>query len=301
MERLMAINWKLRSRSILAALFILSAFAVAMAQEPRSAAVELGSHTAKNGFMNEDEIRDKFNNWKLDEDARAWLAAMNYDIARIESVTAVKPHGEKADVVVRIRIAKRSDPEYGDIPQSRKDAEGKQNGIVEKAEGISIKLVSGPNGFNQVDKRWLRQYAKMWNMPADVVAALRLFTGEEKPTGPSRRPERMFLTELDKAAQSSVVEFFTANKEKIVSDILAGDGPNRAKWLMVALRSGNNTRWTVRPIEEAIRFYSKGPVELTRAGSLKIGRVTMQRKGGDGGRETANQLQFKINPALLFV
>jgi R.HinP1I restriction endonuclease len=26
----------------------------------------------------------------------------------------------------------------------------------------------------------------------------------------------------------------------------------------------------------------------------------MQRKGGDGGRETARMLQFKINPALLF-
>ena len=26
----------------------------------------------------------------------------------------------------------------------------------------------------------------------------------------------------------------------------------------------------------------------------------MQRKGGDGGRKTAQMLQFKINPALLF-
>ena len=26
----------------------------------------------------------------------------------------------------------------------------------------------------------------------------------------------------------------------------------------------------------------------------------MQRKGGDGGRKTANMLQFKINPAELF-
>ncbi len=28
--------------------------------------------------------------------------------------------------------------------------------------------------------------------------------------------------------------------------------------------------------------------------------MTMQRKGGDGGRNTANMLQFKINPAALF-
>ncbi|MCR2123219.1 type II restriction endonuclease, partial [Campylobacter upsaliensis] len=34
-------------------------------------------------------------------------------------------------------------------------------------------------------------------------------------------------------------------------------------------------------------------------GSLKIGKVTMQRKGGDGGRESAKMLQFKIDPCKL--
>lgn len=34
--------------------------------------------------------------------------------------------------------------------------------------------------------------------------------------------------------------------------------------------------------------------------NLKIGKITMQRKGGDNGRETAKMLQFKINPAELF-
>ncbi|WP_078214738.1 hypothetical protein [Bacillus mycoides] len=38
---------------------------------------------------------------------------------------------------------------------------------------------------------------------------------------------------------------------------------------------------------------------MTRSGSLRIGRITIQRKGGDAGRETARMLQFKINPALL--
>jgi len=51
---------------------------------------------------------------------------------------------------------------------------------------------------------------------------------------------------------------------------------------------------------DTIKFFSDGKVEITRTGNLKIGRVTMQRKGGDGGRETAKQLQFKINPVQLF-
>jgi len=37
-----------------------------------------------------------------------------------------------------------------------------------------------------------------------------------------------------------------------------------------------------------------------KIGSLKIGRIAMQRKGGDDGRKTAQMVQFKINPAELF-
>jgi hypothetical protein len=40
----------------------------------------LGSQTAKNGFLNEDDdIVIKFNNWKNDEDTRKWLLIMEYN------------------------------------------------------------------------------------------------------------------------------------------------------------------------------------------------------------------------------
>jgi hypothetical protein len=32
------------------------------------------------------------------------------------------------------------------------------------AENISIKLVSNPTGYNQVDKRWTNTYKEMWNI-----------------------------------------------------------------------------------------------------------------------------------------
>ncbi len=84
-------------------LFQLLLFGNFVCTQTSAAKVELGSETARNGFRNEDEIRDKFNGWKADADARIWLAAMNYKVADIESVTAAKPHGEKADVEVRIK------------------------------------------------------------------------------------------------------------------------------------------------------------------------------------------------------
>lgn len=248
----------------------------ANAQKPDTAA-ERGSITAKNGFRNEDQIRDKFNRWKTDKDARAWLKAMGYKLGTLKNVVATKPHGQKADVQLKLTTTSG-----------------------EAVEGISIKLVSSENGFNQVDKRWLKSYATMWKMPPDVIQAMKLYLGEDPPTGRSRRPDRMYLNELRDAERTAVIEFFTENKEGIVSDLLAGDGKHAADWFMVTLKNTESPRWTIRSMSETVSFFSEGPVVMTRYGNLKIGRVSMQRKGGDNGRETAKMLQFKINPALVF-
>jgi hypothetical protein len=255
---------------------VVLAIASTNAQTARSALAELGSQTAKNGFKNETEIATKFNNWKTDSDAQSWLGSMNYKLADVENVIAGKPHGEKADVEVRVRT---------------------RSG--EKIEGISIKLVSSPNGFNQIDKRWLSHYAKMWKMPANVETALKYFVGETPPIKTSRDPKRMYLNELDDASQKAIVDFFTENKAAIDSDLFAGDGVHAAGWVMVALKANEKTKWALRTSADTIRFFGEGPVVITRAGNLKIGRITMQRKGGDGGRETAKMLQFKINPVQL--
>src|SRR5207302_8065279 len=129
----------------------------------------------------------------------------------IESLAATRPNGEKADVEIRVKI---------------KSGELK--------EGISIKLVSSPHGFNQIDKRWLSHYVKMWNTPPNVENALKLFVGETPPNKPSRAPNRMFLDELDAASQKAVIDFFTANRANILHDLFSGDGPHAANWVMVA-------------------------------------------------------------------
>ena len=70
--------------------------------------VELGSQTAKNGFRNEQDICDKFENWSKDEDAQKWLSIMQYDLNEIEYVKAVVLHGYKADVNVQVQIKLKS-------------------------------------------------------------------------------------------------------------------------------------------------------------------------------------------------
>ena len=247
------------------------------AQKTDDPKVALGSKTAKGGFQNEDEIRDKFSRWQTDAEARVWLETMNHRIAEITSVSATKPHGEKADVEVTVKT---------------------KSG--ERVDRISIKLVSSPQGFNQIDKRWVATYAKMWSMPPEVVDALKLFVGETPPKAPSRDQRRMYLNELDQQSQQAVLDFFTAHKAEIVSDLLSGDGAHAADWMMVTYKATDKPQWVIKSSATAIKFYSEGPVEFTRTGNLKIGRITMQRKGGDNGRETAKMLQFKINPVQLF-
>lgn len=267
----------MRSHRSLLILILLFVFAAASFGQATQSAIELGSRTAKNGFKNETEIAGKFNNWKADSDARDWLRTMGYEASSIENVSAGKPHGEKSDVMVKVKTASG-----------------------EFSEGISIKLVSTENGFNQIDKRWLSHYVRMWKMPDDVRDALKLFLGEVPPTGKSRRPERMYFNEMDEDTRQAVLKFFTDNREQIVSDIFEGDGIYKAGWLMVAQKNKQSQRWVLRTIGETAAFFSEGKIEFTRNGNLKIGRITMQRKGGDGGRDSAKMLQFKINPALLF-
>lgn len=258
-------------------LSLLSSVHSVVAQDADPQKVQLGSTTAKNGFKNEDSIRDKFSAWQTDKDAQAWLKAMNYDVAEITNVSATKPHGQKADVEVAVKTKTR-----------------------EQVEKISIKLVSSSTGFNQVDKRWLAKYATMWKMPIDVVETLKLYVGESPPLKGARHEERMYLNEFPEVTQQAVIDFFKANKKEIVSDLLAGDGEHAAGWFMVTFKGTEKPRWLIRSLEDTIRFYSEGDVVMTRAGNLKIGRISMQRKGGDNGRETAKMLQFKINPVQLF-
>ncbi len=206
---------------------------------------------------------------------------MGYDLKQIEKVEATKLHGYKTDVQVQVKI------------------------YLKKAistENLSIKLVSNPQGFNQIDKRWVDTYVKMWHMPKDISGALKKFTGETPPkiTKNLKDKRRLLLNEMDAAIQKKIIAFFTKNKILVVSDILKGRDQFSAEWMLVALNANQKSTWVLKSINEAMNLFGGGDVRITAQGSLKIGRIGMQRKGGDGGRKTAQMLQFKINPVELF-
>lgn len=245
--------------------------------------VELGSNTAKNGFKNENFVVNTFNNWQNNTLAQSWLKAMKYNLRDIQSVKAQKIKGGfKADVQVVILVQIKL-----------------QN--LQDVQNIQVKLVSNPQGFNQVDKRWLKNYNELWNFPDELLEILQYFTGEKSPKIKNPKDKRrMFLTEFTKEEQEQVINFFIKNQALVVNDILKGRGQFASEWFLVILKiEKQDLKWLLKPINEVINFYS-GEVLITDRGSLKIGKITMQRKGGDNGRISANMLQFKINPCELF-
>lgn len=242
--------------------------------------IQKGSQTAKNGFKNELDICDKFNNWQTDKEAQQWLYIMQYNLDEIEYIVASVLHGYKADVNIQVKIKFKT---------------------VVDTENIQVKLVSNKKGFNQVDKRWLFHYREMWNIPDDIYKLLQYFTGEIKPYRQNVRDyRRMFIDEFTDNEQNSLLRWFKDNKTLVLSDIIKGRGKFSAEWILVAQKLDNNARWVLVNINQALQHYSKGDVLISPKGSIYIGNVTIQRKGGDNGRDTANMLQFKLDPSQLF-
>ncbi len=256
--------------------------------------VRIGSETAKGGFANERAIAEKFDNWKKDKEAQKWLTIMGYDLKEIENVKAVILHGYKTDVQVKVTI-------------TLKDAISVQN--------LSIKKANNDADYNQIDKRWVRNYIDLWNIPENIVILLEIFCGKISPKQlvkdgkiteqkykSLRDKRRFFIYEFETKDKNLLIGFFRKNKLLIVTDILKGRGQFSADWMLVTRydRNKDETSWVLADINKAMSIFGGGEVKISPRGSISIGRITLQRKGGDGGRETGNMLQFKIKPCDLF-
>jgi len=205
---------------------------------------------------------------------------MKYKLSEIEYVEAIIISGYKTDVQVQVTIKLKK---------------------AIDVENLQVKLVSNPKGFNQIDKRWVDKYTEMWNIPKSIVSILKRYTGEEKPKIQKPKDKRrMFANEFTKAEQKTMLKWLKKNQSLIISDILKGQGKFAAEWMLVAQKVAKNARWILKPMNFCMNYFGNGKIEITTRGNFKIGRITMQRKGGDGGRDTAKMLQFKINPAELF-
>lgn len=247
-----------------------------------------GSQIAKGGFENEQEVADKFNNWKTDRDAQQWLIAMMYNLDEIVDVKATKIGGKgfKSDIniVVEIQITRYNK---------------KQNLL--SVENVQVKLVSGAKGFNQVEKKKVEGYVDMWHIDDKTKELLMLYDGELPPRPGSKNPKRMFINEFTQDEQEHLLNFFQSNMMMIISDVIRGRGRFAAEWTLVIHKLNGKYNWVLMAVNEAINIYAGDfKAKITKSGNIHLGNITLQRKGGDKGADTANMLQFKADPLILF-
>ncbi len=206
---------------------------------------------------------------------------MKYKLDEIEYVEAIKiPSLYKTDVQVQVSIKLKQ---------------------AIDVENLQVKLASNLQGFNQIDKREVDKYAQMWNIPGNIISILKRYTGKEVPN--IKNPidkRRMYAHEFSKTEQRNILKWLKDNQTLIIADLLKGRDKFAAEWMLVAQKIDKSARWILKPMNYCMIFFGNGDVVITPRGNFKIGRITMQRKGGDGGRESAKMLQFKINPAELF-
>ena len=239
------------------------------------------SHIALGGFKNEDWVARQFN----DGDSTygtTWLKIMGYVQPEKVCAQTTRKMGffNKADVLVLVNDA---------------------------VEWVSVKKFTA--GFNQIDKRWVGEFAEQWGMPNGVSCSLRMYCGEDghRPAdllGPplsTRDTRRFFMDELPAERQDAVISFLARRKKRIIQDVMAGRGKGAARWMLaVEERQDEPYRSVLVPMDAAIRHYMEGPAVVTKKGNLRLGKITIQRKGGDAGKKTARMLQFKFSPKELF-
>ena len=256
--------------------------------------VRIGSETAKGGFANEKVVAKKFDNWRKDKETQKWLKIMGYNLKKIKKVKAEVLYGHKTDVQVKVTITLKK---------------------LISVQNLSVKKANSDADYNQIDKRWVKNYIEMWGIPEDIVILLKIFCGEISPNDllkdrkitkqkfdSLRDKRRFFMDEFEDKHKKALITFFKRNKILVLTDIIKGRDKFSADWMLVTKYDviKDETVWILADINKALNIFGEGEVEISPRGSLSIGRITLQRKGGDGSKPTGNMLQFKIRPCDLF-
>jgi len=267
----------------------------------------LGSETGKGGFDNEHNVAEKFSNWRNDKTARKWLNSMGYEPTNIKFLKSVRiPPRISEEKAFELGI---SNDKYAEsIKFKKSDIQIRLEILVNDilyVENISCKKSNVNAGYNQVDKRSVDTYQNMWGFDDTISKWLKLFTGgfspkdylEDEILNSLHLQKRMLISEMPESIQEKIITFFTNKKMLVLCDVLKGRGGLSADWFLVTRRDDKKVDWVLSDINNVIDTFSKGQVRLFPRGSLKIGKITIQRKGGT---PDPTSLQFKINPLELF-
>ena len=95
-----------------------------------------------------------------------------------------------------------------------------------------------------------------------------------------------------------LINILNANKRAIVEYVLLGDIPDmQPTHLIIALYKKNVRTVITKTMHEVIDEICSNDFKIRKSQTvIELGKLTIQRKGGDGGKKSANQIQFKLVP-----
>ena len=266
-----------------------------------------GSATALGGFANEAAIAKAFRtNGTFSNQC---LEFMGYRGGRvIDAVTVPSKLGVQS---ARTILEMPTDPTPAKLEEITRQQKADVRLTIEHSGqtvnvNLSLKKANRKADFNQIDKRSVDTYQRLWGFSDEIALWLKLFTGAADPetfdthTKNLSRNEarrRLKFTALPAAQQQLILDFLTANKTRLIEDIVRGSGPLSADYIVVTCQADNSKQVHLCKTSDAVSYLQQGDVKKSPRGSITLGRLTIQRYGGSPHPEL---LQFKIKPSLLF-
>ncbi len=168
-------------------------------------------------------------------------------------------------------------------------------------KGLSMKTYKPEVSFSQANRGSLETYVEELGISYGVAETLRAFVVK------NHGGDRIMLNEAPASEQDELLNFFRLYQRQIISHVLRGKakGVLKADWLLLheakdadwINKVGQREFWHLYPMGQVIDCCCSEAPSITKAGNLILGLgLTLQRKGGDGGAKSANDLQFKLNP-----
>lgn len=203
-----------------------------------------------------------------------------------------KQHLEEA--LTQLKILKGHINAAVDVKQSCKsDVKLITNNRNNKELGCSLKAAE--SNFNQLDRRWLSDWAAVLQMPQPIQDMIQASLDRKKVDSRGI----FILPEQEKA----VISFLELSKETLLKELFTKEDENLKAF--VAYDEKQN-KWFVSSIDDIIRALKAEPITRSNKGVIHIGDcLSLQRKGGDGNIKNppktsslhpSNHLQFKIKP-----
>lgn len=188
-------------------------------------------------------------------------------------------------------------PSFYKIPQTKK------TDLMDK-RGLGIQVKASKSNFGQVKRCKMKRF---FDLNPELRSIQYIFDNSFKiPLGTNgkciRGYERKRLNtdnysqfELDK-----LLKLFEKNKRRILIDVFLGNDAKYApKLFLVIANSKTLLIWKTKDIIEQL---SSQKWKIGNKGTtlqLDSGNFCLQRKGGDSGKKSANDIQFKLKPCHL--